>query len=103
MLPELVPLLRAIAAESELLARYVERYFSDMTAHFASLGEVLRPGAKAYYVVVNSKFYDVVLPTERLLAKQMERLGFGSVQVETLRARTSKAELFEYLITAVKR
>jgi DNA modification methylase len=103
LLPELVPLLQAIAAESKLLARYVERYFSDMTAHFASLSEVLRPGGKAYYVVGNSKFYDVVLPTERLLATQMERLGFGSVHVDTLRTRTSKAELFEYLITAVKR
>lgn len=103
LLPELVPLLTAIAARSELLARYVERYFSDMAAHLASLAHLLRPGATAAYVVGNSKFFDVVLPTERLLALSMERLGFTDTTVETLRTRTSKSELFEFLVTAVRR
>ena len=103
LLPELVPILRAIALQSDLLARYVERYFSDMGAHLASLGEVLRRGGTAAYVVGNSKFFDVVLPTEQLLALQMERLGFDRVAVDTLRTRTSKSELFEFLVTAVKR
>jgi len=102
LLPELVPMLRAIAAQSDLLARYVQRYFSDMAAHLASLGEVLRPGAAAHYVVGNSKFFDVVLPTEQLLAHLLERLGFERVVVETLRTRTSKSELFEFLVSAVK-
>lgn len=103
LLPELVPRLTAIAARSELLARYVERYFSDMAAHLASLREVLRSGATAAYVVGNSKFFDVVLPTEQLLALSMERLGFARANVETLRTRTSKSELFEFLVTATKR
>ena len=84
------------------MARYVQRYFSDMAAHLASLGEVLRAGGTAHYVVGNSKFFDVVLPTEQLLAHLLERLGFESVTVETLRTRTSKSELFEFLVTAVK-
>lgn len=103
LLPELVPILTTIAERSELLARYVQRYFSDMAAHLASLREVLRPRATLAYVVGNSKFFDAVLPTERLLALQMERLGFERVDVETLRTRTSKSELFEFLVTAVKR
>ncbi|HEU5072680.1 MAG TPA: hypothetical protein VFU02_00870 [Polyangiaceae bacterium] len=103
LLPELVPLLVAIAGQSAVLARYVQRYFSDMAAHLSSLGQVLRRGATAHYVVGNSKFFDVVLPTEQLLALLMERLGFEHAGVETLRTRTSKAELFEFLVTAVKR
>ncbi len=103
LLPELVPVLTAIAERSELLARYVERYFSDMAAHLASLRQVLRSGSTAAYVIGNSKFFDVLLPTEQLLALAMERLGFARAHVETLRTRTSKAELFEFLVTSVRR
>lgn len=103
LLPELVPLLALIAEKSQLLARYVQRYFSDMAAHLASVRDVLAAGATAHYVVGNSKFFDAVLPTERLLALQMERLGFKRIDVQTLRTRTSKSELFEFLVSAAKR
>lgn len=100
--PGLERLANAIARHSDLLARYVRRYFFDMEAHLESLEAVLASGAQVYYVIGNSKFYDVVLPTEQLLAGQLERLGFVKVAIETLRRRTSKAELFEFLVSAEK-
>ncbi len=99
---ELSAILGAIQTRSELLSRYVHRYFSDMREHLHSLWRVLSPGATVHYVIGNSKFYDVLLPTERLLAQQLREVGFAEVGLETLRTRTSKTELFEFLVTARK-
>ena len=95
------PLL-AIAEHSALLSNYVRKYFHDMFAHLTSLERVLRPGGTACFVVGNSKFYDVVVPVEQVLAAQFEQVGFRSVEVQTLRKRTSKKELYEYVISARK-
>jgi len=96
----LEPLLAAIAETSPLLSTYVRKYFHDMALHFASLAQVMRPGGRAHYVVGNSKFYEVVVPVEQLLAEQFEASGFRHISIETLRKRSSKKELFEYLISA---
>ncbi len=98
----LLEIVRAIAQQSQLLSRYVHRYFCDMAEHLGHLVPRLGRGATLHYVIGNSKFYDVVLPTERLLAAQMKEAGLTNVRVRTLRTRSSKAELFEYLVTAVK-
>jgi DNA modification methylase len=92
--------LHAIGQRSPLLSSYVRKYFHDMFQHFAALANVLRPGGSAFFVVGNSKFYDVVVPVEQVLARQFEQTGFRDVSVETLRKRSSKKELFEYLISA---
>lgn len=96
----LEPLLGAIAERSPLLSTYVHKYFHDMALHLASLRRVLRRGGSARYVVGNSKFYEVVVPVEQLLAELFEASGFRRVSVATLRKRSSKKELFEYLISA---
>lgn len=98
----LEPCLTAIADTSPLLSTYVRKYFHDMAAHIESLERVLRPGGTASFVVGNSKFYEVLVPVEELLATQFEQAGFHKVEIETLRKRTSKKELYEYLITATK-
>jgi len=92
--------LQAIALRSPLLSSYVRKYFHDMFQHQASLARVLRPGGTAFFVVGNSKFYDVVVPVEQVLARQFEQAGFRGVELETLRKRSSKKELYEYLIVA---
>jgi hypothetical protein len=96
----LEPLLAGIAETSSLLSTYVHKYFHDMALHLTSLARVLRRGGTAHYVVGNSKFYEVVVPVEQLLAELFEANGFRRVSVETLRKRSSKKELFEFLISA---
>lgn len=95
--------LDTIAEQSPILANYVRKYFHDMRAHLESLATVLRPGGRAFFVVGNSKFYDVVVPVQDVLARQFESVGFHAVEVRTLRKRTSKKELYEYLICARRR
>ena len=102
-LPRLRPLLRQIERQSPLLARYVERYFCDMDEHVKSLAGVLARGGQAHYVIGNSKFFDVVVPAEKLFADLFKRHGFSSVKASVLRRRTSKKELYEYLVSAERR
>jgi hypothetical protein len=75
-------------------------YFEDMVQHVASLRGVLQPGARIYYVVGNSKFYDVLLPTEEIFASLFHSAGFTQVTIEPIRKRTSKKELFEFVVSA---
>jgi hypothetical protein len=93
-------LVDAIEERSPVLARYVERYFCDMEQHVQSLRRVLVRGAGVHYVIGNSKFFEVVVPAEKLLADTFRRHGFTSIRTRVLRRRTSKKELFEYLVSA---
>jgi hypothetical protein len=95
-------ILAEIAATSPLLSRYVAKYFHDMAFHCRSLHEVVRPGGAIHYIVGNSKFYEIMLPTERILAGMLDAAGFEGTTIRTMRKRTSKRELFEFVVSAKK-
>jgi hypothetical protein len=102
-LPRLRQLARRIGRSSALLARYVERYeryFHDMDRHVAEVARVIASGGELSYVIGNSKFFDVVVPAQALLVELFERHGFVDARTRVLRRRTSKKELFEYLVSA---
>jgi hypothetical protein len=92
----------SIKKHSDLLGRYVHKYFEDAVLHVRSLSRVLTAGARVHYVVGNSKFYDVLLPTEEIYAAIFGALGYSGVAVERIRKRTSKKELFEFVVHAKK-
>jgi len=96
--PGLPGIVERIAERSRILSIYVHKYFEDCVLHFRSLAKVLRKGATAHYIVGNSKFYDVMLPTELIYAEIMRQHGFVDVAVENIRKRTSKKELFEFIV-----
>ena len=102
-LTDLDAITRKIARHSDVLGRYVAKYFADMLCHVQSLSEVVASGGQVHYVVGNSKFFDVLLPVERIFAEIFERSGFRAATVTTLRKRTSKPELYEFLVSASKR
>ena len=102
-LEDLDQITRKIAEHSDVLARYVAKYFVDMLEHVKSLSGVIARGGQVHYVVGNSKFFDVLLPVERIFAEIFELCGFSGAKITTLRKRTSKPELFEYLVSATKR
>ncbi len=91
-----------ITDRSRVLGIYVNKYFHDTAYHIASLKKVLAPGAKAHYVLGNSKFYDVLLDTEEIYASIFRATGFQNVSVTPIRKRSSKKELFEYIVTATR-
>ena len=94
--------IQGIKEHSDLLGRYVHKYFEDAVLHVEALVTVLAHGARVHYVVGNSKFYDVLLPTEEIYAAMFEAAGLANVVVERIRKRTSKKELFEFIVHATK-
>jgi DNA modification methylase len=98
--PELQEAVEQIAQQSKVLSRYVAKYFQDTIQHVQSLRRILAPGASVYYIVGNSKFYDVMLHTEQIYATIFQEQGFREVNSRIIRKRTSKKELFEHLVSA---
>ena len=101
---ELQGIVANIAAEANangaLLAAYVAKYCEDMSRHFDSLRTVLRGGARVHYIVGNSTFYGVLVPTEELYAAMLREYGFEEVAVRPVRKRNSKKALVEYDVSA---
>jgi hypothetical protein len=105
-LPDLPNMVGAIAADGgkngPLLARYVTKYFHDMWAHFRSALPAVKPGGRVIYIVGNSTFYKHVVPAEKWYAELLTASGFEKVQIETIRKRNSKKELFEFAVSALR-
>jgi hypothetical protein len=95
-------ILASIGQQSPLLARYVHKYFNDMVIHCRELFRVVKPAGTISYIVGNSKFYDVLLPVEAIFSAMFRAVGFVENDVRVIRKRTSKKELFEYLVSARK-
>ena len=86
--------------DNSLLGKYVHRYFDDITLHLQSLRKVMTPKAQCFYIVGNSKFYDMMLPVEEIYAALFEDAGFRNVGWKAIRKRNSKKELFEFVVHA---
>ncbi len=86
-------------SNGSVLAAYVEKYGEDVARHLASVGCVLRPGARAHYIVGNSVFYGVLVAIEEVYATLMRRAGFENVEVRPIRKRNSKKELVEFCVS----
>ncbi|MCS6910235.1 MAG: hypothetical protein NZM11_06655, partial [Anaerolineales bacterium] len=93
-------IIRQIEKSSTLLANYVHKYFVDIAQHLQSVKPVLSPGADLFYIVGNSKFYDTLVPVEKLYAALMAQAGFEHISIRPLRKRNSKKELVEFCVQA---
>lgn len=95
-------LLAAIARHSPILSRYVHKYFYDMVEHSRQLFSITRSGGTIHYIVGNSRFYDVLLPVEEIFAALFAAAGFVDTSIKPIRKRTSKKELYEFVVSARK-
>ena len=86
----------------DILARYVHKYFDDMWLHFQSAYTVIKPGGKVIYIVGNSFFYGVNVPTQEWYRTLLLEAGFESVSITPIRKRNSKKGLFEYAVEGVR-
>jgi len=88
----------SIGQHSRLMQNYVIKYFNDIEGHIESLAPFLRPGARLAYVIGNSKFYEITLPSDEILADVFEAHGFRIISLERMRRRGSKSGLYEAII-----
>lgn len=99
----LVSILHQIAnagTSGNVLSCYVGKYFEDIWLHICAVMRVMRKGATLHYIVGNSKFYDVLVPTERVYEDMLLEAGAKTVQVKPIRKRNSKKELIEFDVVA---
>ena len=100
----LVSALKSIASDDNhsgrLLSNYVAKYFADISAHLDGLRSTLNGGARVHYIIGNSSFYGVLVPTERIYAEMLTKYGFKDVSARPVRKRNSKKELVEYEVVA---
>ena len=90
----------AAASSGRVLSRYVGKYFEDIWRHVSAAVHTMHRGAELHYIVGNSKFYDVLVPTERIYGDMLLEAGARSVQINALRKRNSKKELVEFDVVA---
>lgn len=83
-----------------LMANYVGKYFEDMWWHFISLKKVLHKNAQIHYIIGNSVFYNILVPSELIFSTMLKELGFIDVRIKSLRKRNSKKELVEFDVSA---
>ena len=102
---ELHRIVAEIAADANanggLLAAYVAKYCEDMSRHFEGLRTVLKHGARVHYIVGNSTFYGVLVPTEQLYAAMLREYGFVNVNARPVRKRNSNKALVEFDVSAL--
>ena len=89
-----------VGQHSRLMQNYVIKYFNDIEQHIESLKPFLRRGAQLAYVIGNSKFYRIVLPSDEILADIFEANGFQIISIEKMRRRNSKSGLYEAIVFA---
>ena len=87
-------------ASGNVLSCYVGKYFEDIWLHICSVMRIMRKGATLHYIVGNSKFYSVLVPTERIYEDMLLEAGARTVQVKPIRKRNSKKELIEFDVVA---
>lgn len=85
-----------------LLSNYVAKYFEDMWCHIKDMANVMAKDGSVHYIVGNSRFYDTVVPVERLFADMLTEAGFREARITPIRKRNSKKELYEFDISAKK-
>jgi len=83
-----------------VLANYVAKYFADTWQHLTSMSKLARPDAEVHYIVGNSKFYETLVPTERVYRDMLLSCGAKEAEIRTIRKRNSKRELYEYDVVA---
>lgn len=80
--------------------KYVAKYFEDMWHHIHDVATVIRQKGTVHYVIGNSRFYDTVVPVERLFADMLTEAGLRETQITRIRKRNSKQELYEFDVSA---
>lgn len=87
---------------SGLMGNYVIKYFEDIKLHLTASYLGLMSGGKVFYIIGNSTFYGITVPSETIYIDIMEEIGYRNIEFKVVRKRNSNKKLFEFIITAQK-
>lgn len=85
---------------SDVMAKYVFKYFVDIHKHFSRLRPLLVKGATLDYIIGNSSFYGNLVNADKLMEESLRILGFDNVCSEIIRKRNSNKHLYEFCTSA---
>jgi len=88
---------------SIVLANYVCKYFENMWFHLLNMQKLLYSKAEVHYIIGNSVFYNIIVPSEKIFADMFSELGFVKIEIVPIRKRNSKKELIEFDVIAFKK
>lgn len=102
-LPETERALRYISTLKRTNAfanNYAVEYFNALYQHLHSLQGHLAQKAELHYVIGNSYLYGVEVPADKMLGELMTSAGYKVTQIERVRRRHGKTNLYEAHVVA---
>lgn len=101
---EILPIVNGIleGKSGRILAPYVHKYFSDIWQHITAVYPSIKVGGEVCYIVGNSTFSGIEVPTQQWYAEMLSCAGFNDVKAEIIRKRNSNKKLFEFAVTGIK-
>lgn len=87
---------------AKLMGNYVLKYFEDIYQHLSSVYAGLTAKGKVFYIIGNSSFYGIMVPSEKIYVDMMRRIGFVNVEHRIVRKRNCNKQLYEYVISGQK-
>ena len=105
-----IPIVREIVKEISEIAYdsripvMVSTYFEEISTCFQNLFRVMKSNAKCYWVVGDSAFSKILVPTDDITVEIAEKIGFKHEKTDIVRDRTSRSglALHESIITLKK-
>ena len=83
---------------ASVLAKYVLKYFYDMNSHIKNLTKILNNNCELHYIVGNSCFFGIDIPTHEILSDLFRKNGYNHISHAIVRKRNCNKALFEYEI-----
>lgn len=87
---------------ANLMKNYVLKYFEDMYEHLLSIYAGLKYNGRVFYIIGNSNFYGITIPSEKIYADIMSEIGFVDVQYQIVRKRNCNKQLYEFVVSGRK-
>ena len=87
---------------ARLMANYVLKYFEDMQKHLSSVYAGLAAKGRVFYIIGNSKFYNITVPAEKIYVDMMTTIGFVDVEYHIVRKRNCNKQLYEFVVSGQK-
>jgi hypothetical protein len=88
----LIELMDPLGLWSEQLPEVIRGYFADMRGRLEAIYSILQDKGRCAIVVGNSAYAGVIIPSDLLLARTAERIGFQIEKIEVCRHLTTSSQ-----------
>lgn len=91
----IIPLISSKELWSKKIPEMLNGYFADMNMVLKNIYDALKPGCSCAIIVSNSAYGGVIVPTDVLLAKIAEKIGFKVLELEVERLIITSSQQYK--------